>query len=148
MDDRELRAFVDIVQHYFAQTTQRAVEVGSPYLGDPGTLPVLDYTGVIGVSGARRGCVYFTAPAELLRALLLRIGESDLSESNLADLAGEVANTLSGNARRTFGHDFGISVPIVIRGAAQSIKVPREIKAYVIPLRWQREDAALVVSLT
>jgi chemotaxis protein CheX len=147
MNEEQLRAFVQIVQHFFAQLAGRPAEVGTPFLGDPGSLPRFDFTGVIGISGSRHGCVYFTAPRELLRALLLHVGETQISDANLADLAGEIANTLAGNARRDFGQEFVISVPEVLQGAAQAIPVPKDVKAYVIPLRWHKHDAALVISV-
>lgn len=83
----------------------------------------------------------------MLRALLLQIGETDVSEHNLADMAGEVANTLAGNARVHFGSEFMISVPVIVQGGATAIQVPRNVKAYIIPLRWHKHEAALVVSL-
>lgn len=136
MDEEELRAFIEIVNQYFERQTGRLPELGNPYLGDPAALPMYDFTGVIGISGARPGCVYFTAHRDLLRELLLHVGESTLSDENLSDLVGEVANTISGNARRVFGPEFMISVPVVVAGAAQAIQVPRNVKAYILPLRW------------
>ena len=103
MDEEELRAFIEIVNQYFERQTGRLPELGNPYLGDPAALPMYDFTGVIGISGARPGCVYFTAHRDLLRELLLHVGESTLSDENLSDLVGEVANTISGNARRVLG---------------------------------------------
>ncbi|GAA5166876.1 chemotaxis protein CheX [Viridibacterium curvum] len=147
MDEQELRIFVDLVRYYFERQTGRLPELGSPHLGDASALPIHDYTGVIGISGERQGCVYVTASRELLRALLLQVGETDVSEANLCDLAGEIANTISGNARLHFGPDFMISVPVIVQGTATAIQVPRNVKAYVIPLRWHKHDAALVVSL-
>jgi chemotaxis protein CheX len=40
-----------------------------------------------------------------------------------------------------------ISVPIIVQGSANAIQVPRNVKAYIIPLRWHKHEAALVVSL-
>ena len=147
MDEEELRAFIEIVNQYFERQTGRLPELGNPYLGDPAALPMYDFTGVIGISGARPGCVYFTAHRDLLRELLLHVGESTLSDENLSDLVGEVANTISGNARRVFGPEFMISVLVVVAGAAQAIQVPRNVKAYILPLRWHKREAALVASL-
>lgn len=147
MDEEELRAFIEIVNQYFERQTGRLPELGNPYRGDPAALPMYDFTGVIGISGARPGCVYFTAHRDLLRELLLHVGESTLSDENLSDLVGEVANTISGNARRVFGPEFMISVPVVVAGAAQAIQVPRNVKAYILPLRWHKREAALVASL-
>lgn len=147
MDERELHIFLDIVGQYFESQAGRHPELGSPYLGEADALPIYDFTGVIGISGARQGCVYFTAKRDLLRQLLLHVGEADVSEKNLCDLVGEVANTISGNARRHFGPDFMISVPVVVEGSAKAIQVPGSVKAYILPLRWHKLDAALVVSL-
>lgn len=147
MDEQELRVFIDIVSQYFENQTSRLPELGSPYLGDPGSLPIYDYTGVIGISGERQGCVYFTARSDLLRQLLLHVGEMDVSESNLRDLVGEVANTISGNARSYFGPNFMISVPVVVAGHATAIQMPRTVKAYILPMRWHKLEAVLVVSL-
>ena len=147
MTEAELRIFVAIVKHYFEQQTGISAEIYTPFLADPTALPVFDYTGVIGISGNRQGCVYFTAPTELLRQILSRSGESDLSPRNLADLAGEIGNTISGNARRQFGNEFLISVPLVVKGRDQAISLPKGVKAYIIPFCWQNFDASLVVSV-
>jgi hypothetical protein len=61
----------------------------------------------ITLSASFRGCVYFSAPRLLVRGLLIQLQEPDTCEDNLPDTVGEVANTISGNARRHFGtsHD-------------------------------------------
>lgn len=125
----------------------RLPEIGSPYLGEANALPIYDFTGVIGISGERQGCVYFTAHRDLLRQLLLHVGEADVSDNNLCDLVGEIANTISGNARRHFGPNFMISVPVVVAGSARSIQVPKDVKAYILPLRWHKLEAAMIASL-
>ena len=147
MDEEQLRSFVEIVQHYFENQGGKAAEVGSPYLADPEALPMLDFTGVIGISGARQGCIYLTASQDLLKTLLLHVGETDTSEANVADLVGEMANTIAGNARTHFGPEFMISVPLAVQGRAQGFQMPRGVKAYVIPMYWHKLSASLVVSL-
>ena len=67
MEEQELRVFIDIVSQYFERQTGRLPEIGSPYLGEANALPIYDFTGVIGISGERQGCVYFTAHRDLLR---------------------------------------------------------------------------------
>lgn len=147
MKESELRIFVEIIQHYFTQQTGKKADMGTPFLSDGSTLPVFDYTGVIGISGERKGCVYFTSPADLLRDLLLQAGETDVGPANLADLAGEIGNTISGNARKSFGANFLISVPLVVKGRDQTISMPKNVRSYVIPFRWHNLDASLVVSV-
>ena len=147
MEEQELRVFIDIVSQYFERQTGRLPEIGSPYLGEANALPIYDFTGVIGISGERQGCVYFTAHRDLLRQLLLHVGEADVSDNNLCDLVGEIANTISGNARRHFGPNFMISVPVVVAGNARVIQVPKDIKAYILPLKWHKLEAAMIASL-
>ena len=91
--------------------------------------------------------MYVTANRELLRQLLLHVGETDVSDHNISDLVGEIANTISGNARRHFGPNFMISVPVVVAGNARAIQVPKDIKAYILPLKWHKLEAAMIASL-
>ena len=79
--------------------------------------------------------------------MLESIKEPDLSEDNMTDLVGEVANTIAGNARSEFGEQFQISVPIVIRGIPDEILLPRKDRSFVIPLEWRKHQAAIVISL-
>ena len=147
MDEQELRVFIDIVSQYFERQTGRLPEIGSPYLGEANALPVYDFTGVIGIWGERQGCVYFTAHRDLLRQLLQHVGEADVSDNNLCDLVGEIANTISGNARRHFGPNFMISVPVVVARSGRSMQVPKDGKAYILPQRWHKLEAAMIASL-
>jgi len=111
--------------------------------GKPGAY---EYTGVIGITGARKGIVYFTAPRGMLTVLLMRMQETDTSDENIKDLVGEVANTISGNARRDFGKNFVISVPIVIAHDLEKVTTPYQ-RSFVIPINWRTHSAKLVVCL-
>ena len=106
-----------------------------------------EFTGIIGIYGKKKGCVYFTAPMSLLKHLLLSIGETNTSRDALSDLVGEVANTISGNARSYFGTEFMISVPVVVNGKTERIKLPSSLRSYVIPVNWRNYEAAIVISL-
>ena len=79
----------------------------------------------------------------MLTVLLMRMQETDCSEETILDLVGEVANTISGNARRDFGKNFVISIPTVIARepdkVAHRIRVPtssRSIGARTRPSWW------------
>lgn len=147
MSEQNLQVFIDSVVRYFDHTSDNDLRVGTPYLL-PNTDPMsMDYTGIIGISGNRKGCVYFTAPQAMLRHLILSLGESDTSERNLVDVVGEVANTISGNARRELGKEFMISVPVVISGPPTNIHLPEYLRSYVIPITWRAYSAAIVICL-
>lgn len=147
MFEDTLKVFIEGVIHYFQHTSDKSVKVGSPYLVDNSQPTAFDYTGIIGVSGPQKGTVYFTAPTILMKHLLLSIGEKDTSPENILDLVGEVANTISGNARTEFGQEFMISVPIMIEGAPGKIHLPEHLRSYVIPIYWKAYSAAVVVCL-
>ena len=147
MSEATLQVFIDGVVRYFKHTNDKEVKVGTPYLVKNNNPAAYDVTGIIGISGPYRGCVYFTAPRILLKHLLLSIGEPDTSSAHLFDLVGEVANTISGNARSIFGQDFMISVPVMIEGAPNHIHLPEQLRSYVIPVYWKSYHAAVVICL-
>ena len=147
MNAAEITTFIDGAKRYFSTVSDVGVEVGTPYLIEPEETPAYDYTSIIGISGVRKGCVYFSAPRVLLRHLLISLGESSGDQALLGDVVGEVANTISGNARSTFGADFMISVPVVVNGRPESIRLPRRLQPYVIPISWNQYKASLVVAI-
>ena len=147
MKEQKLQIFVDIVKHYFNQFTTEELVIDTPYLLENKQPRVHDYSGVIGISGAQKGVVYFTATKALLDCILDSMGETDKSEDNYIDLAGEVANTISGNARKEFGAEFHISVPFVFKGAPQSIILPKEERSFIIPISWQSQAGEIVICL-
>src|SRR5271157_4626934 len=131
LKESEVRTFVDGATRYFEVSAQHSATVGSPYLVTDGKPGAYEYTGVIGITGARKGIVYFTAPRGMLTVLLMRMQETDTSDENIKDLVGEVANTISGNARRDFGRTFVISVPTVVANDVEKVTAPYS-KSYVI----------------
>lgn len=146
MQAQELETFVDATIHYF-ETAVDPASVGSPYLIEDGAPPVQEFIGAIKISGKRQGLVYFTAARLMLSAMLIRMGETEISAENLADLVGEVANTISGNVRRAFGGDFVISTPRVIVGRSAELVLPSQIRPVVVPINWRTHSAQLVVCI-
>ena len=72
--------------------------------------------------------------------------ETDLSESNLLDAVGEIANTLAGNARQTLGNGLEISVPMTMRGRSGRPARVRQ-HPYVITFRWNTHPGLVCVDL-
>lgn len=149
MKEEKIQVFIDGVNRYFNEVNRLNIDIGTPYLVENEKPKAHDYTGIIGISGGRyKGCVYFTAPQVLLKHILLSMHEEDNSDDNMRDLVGEIANTISGNARSEFGENFMISVPVVIAGAPDDIYLPKDSRSYVIPLKYKNYHAAIVVCLT
>lgn len=146
MTDEEIKVFIDGTSQYFERVSGQAATIEAPFLKGEEPI-VLEYTGVIGISGRHRGAVYFTAGSDLLETLLETFGEEEAGETLKADLVGEVANTIAGNARRYFGNEFMISVPTVLRGKPEDISFPRQLKSFVIPIFWRGFRSYLIVCL-
>src|SRR5580704_6558471 len=145
--ESEINVFVNGVLHYFNTSVQQVAECGTPHLAIGRVPDVSDYTGMIKISGKRNGMVFFTAPKGMLSVMLMRMQETDMSHANLCDLVGEIANTLSGNARRDFGHQFNISVPTVSVGRKNTLELPEGARPIVIPIAWRNYSSSLVVYL-
>src|SRR5580658_2913767 len=145
--EAEVTVFLDSVLNYFSTTVQQAAVCGTPFLAIDKVPELSDLTGTITISGKYSGVVAFTAPKSMLCVMLMRMQETDMCQENLCDLVGEIANTLSGNARRDFGHTFNISVPSVLHGRDAAMDYPPNARPIVIPIEWRTYHARLVVCL-
>lgn len=145
MKEHQFQVFIDSAVRYFDHMPNVDVKIGAPYLVENSDPLAFDVTGLIAISGPVRGAVYFSAPRILLKHLLMTLGEGDLSNDNLIDMAGELANTISGNARAEFGKEFMISVPVMIEGVPNMIHLPPHLRSYVIPVYWKAYSAAIVI---
>jgi chemotaxis protein CheX len=148
MNDQDIQVFITGVRRYFESLKKDLkVVIEPPFIKDD-EKPFLEYTGIIGISGKTHGAVCFTANGVMLENILRFLNEAPINRELICDLVGEIANTLSGNAREEFGRDFLISVPIVSAGAEVRFQFPPEGRNYVIPIIWQTEKAYLLVCLT
>lgn len=147
MEAKDLDVFVQGVLEYFRSVLQVEPDIGTPYLQNTQSGNViLDYTGIIGISGSYRGAIYITCEKEILVDLVHHfLGVENPDEQAIRDMAGEVANTIAGNVSKAFGNSFQISVPIIMNGTPNYLALPLEIPAYVIPLKIKDKNAALVV---
>ncbi len=147
MNELELKAFIKIVTEYFENITGVSAKMGLPFIKDENT-SVFDFTGIIGISGARKGAIYFTAPKELLQEFGKYILEGEeLDDDELHDLVGEMTNTISGNMREFFGTTFLISVPIILKGKIENIQMKLHPPVFIIPIEWQYNHCHLAIGL-
>jgi len=147
MNDKDIQVFITGVRRYFDSIKRDvSVVIEPPFIKDDDK-PFLEYTGIIGISGKAHGAVCFTANGVMLENILRFLNETPINRDVICDLVGEIANTLSGNAREEFGRDFLISVPIVSTGQNVGFQFPPDSRNYVIPIFWQAEKAFLLVCL-
>lgn len=147
MKAEKLQVFIDSVTHFFKQIKGTEPQVDTPYINSNAMPIAFDYSGIITITGPLEGCVYVSAETPMLRNILQVMGETDHSITLLKDLIGEIANTVSGNARRDFGAEFIISPPIVVEGKPSTTYLPKEKRAYIIPLTWDNYKAVIGISL-
>jgi chemotaxis protein CheX len=144
MKEDELTVFIQGVMAYFTQFEKDAAVVGIPY-PQQDNFTFLDYSGVIGISGARKGCIYVTATRAMLNELIKTLGLGVADETLRRDAIGEIANTISANAEKFFGENFRISVPMVITGEDHNIHLPLRMPVFTIPFEWKSHKSYLVV---
>ncbi len=147
MQAEDLAVFVDGISNYFTSTTGTDATVGTPFLSKEVNPYISDFTGIIGISGNKKGSIFFSAPSRMVSHVLQGMGLISTKESKLMDLVGEICNTVSGNARREFGEDFNITVPLTIQGKPQDMSVSEVASIYIIPIEWEQQRANLIVNL-
>lgn len=148
-EKQQLDVYIEGIQRYFdhMDVVSKDLTVDAPYLSKSEDQLAFNYTGIIAVSGSKRGHVFFTASMGMLRDILHKHQETDFSESAMRDIAGEVTNTIAGNARAKFGSDFHISVPQIVNTRDKIADISKLSRSFVIPMRWNNNRAQLVVSM-
>lgn len=148
LNPEDIQVFSEAISTFFERMTNKPAKVRTAYmLNPPEAIIWNDFNGVIQVSGGFRGSVCFSAPRGLLLEVLSAMGETEGSADNFLDVAGEIANILSGRARRHFGEALDIAPPVSCeRGGAEITKIA-EGPAFAIPHTWGPYEASLVVHL-
>jgi chemotaxis protein CheX len=147
MNDQDIRIFITMARRYFeALEPDPSLVIEPPFLREE-LGPLLEYTGIISVSGRSKGAVCFTANGAMLEQILELLHDERRGDAAKRDLVGEIANTLSGNAREEFGSEFLISVPSVMVGPRRSADFHSGERNYAIPLNWRSETAYLLIGL-
>ncbi|MDR1662557.1 MAG: chemotaxis protein CheX [Azoarcus sp.] len=148
INDNDIRSFVDAVNTFFFQTTEEKVEIRAAYLVEGEIQPsTFDLTSYITLSGDFSGRVYFSAPRIMVAHLLLAMQEPDRSDERLLDAVGEIANTISGNARKHFGESMRISVPVTQTTEHDWLNTVVSPQSYVIIVKWKQYRASVVVDI-
>lgn len=145
----DIEVFSEAISHFFNTCTGEAAHVRSAYLIERAPAVLWnDFNGLIEISGDYRGSVCFSAPRALLSHVLLKMGESVFTDDRHADIVGEIANTLSGRARRHFGEGLSISPPRLLGDDPRLFAAIPDSRPYAIPLLWHGYEANLVIQLT
>jgi len=143
----KLGVFLSSINAFFTQIDDAQVAISTPYLNNNRSAIGYDYSGVIEISGPLKGCVYVSAPSIMLREVIKVMGEPDSSITMMKDLLGEMANTISGNARTEFGSEFIISPPKIVEGAPSVSYLPKDRHSYITPFTWRGYEAMIGICI-
>lgn len=134
--ESELRLFVDSVRNYFKKTTSKEPTITASYLGTDG-ITTYEFNGIVSFSGSYSGQIIVSMPRQLLVSLLVILNETDVSDGNLLDIVGEIANTLAGNARKSLSNGAGLSISVPMRlKSSENARARVRKHPYVIDLSW------------
>jgi len=148
INEKDIHTFIDAVSNFFFHVTDEKVEIKTAYLlEDDVPSATFDLTSYITLSGDFTGRIYFSAPRSMLSHLLMIMGEQVRDNDRLLDTAGEIANTISGNARKHFGETMEISVPTAQETEPDWLKTVVSQHAYVILVKWKHYRASVVVDI-
>ena len=140
--------FINSVENYFKHLTDINSELNVPYIKDTEGLVLKDITGMIGISGSRKGFVYISADKDMFIDLInIFVGIDEPEIDDILDMAGEISNVVAGNVRANLGANFMISVPTVFEGVPEELKFSKNVSIYVIPIKWNGHEAFVVIGL-
>jgi len=144
----DIEVFSEAISAFFRNMTSEPALVRTAYLLEE-KAPIVwcDFNGVIKVAGGFRGSITFSAPRGMLAQVLAAMGEPEQSTDKCLDVVGEIANMLSGRARRHFGENLDIAPPTACLRGAPCLPPDASGTPYAIPLLWRSYEATLVVHL-
>lgn len=147
MKEEEIQVFIKGTISYFDEVTGIKAELDIPYTkGNEQVL--LDYSGHIGITGSRKGGLYITCSHAMLEEITRKILLTDaVDDQSVFDMIGEIANTIAGNARTSFGAEFNISVPTIFKGKPENFRIILRTPVVVLPINWKGHQAYLVVGI-
>lgn len=154
INEEQIEVFVNAITNYYKKMGGEfsEINVSTPFLANKDKIKKEidgDYTGIIKIKGKFSGVVCFNASKEILDKMLkIMYNETNSNNHMLKDLVGEVANIISGNARKNvyFGDKFQISTPKVVTGIPDE-DLFSDSNSYVIPLEWNNSKASLLISI-
>ena len=140
----------DIVKstsNYFREITNEEIYTGLPFLNDEDPI-VLEFAAIINISGEQSGSIYITTTETMIHEIYdLILGGCPPSPEEIKDLVGEIANTISGNLRQTYGNEFQISVPMIVDRKSKVTKLITKQPSFIVPFTWRIYKGFVVVCL-
>ncbi|WP_258104644.1 chemotaxis protein CheX [Marinoscillum sp. MHG1-6] len=146
--EKTVNVFINSLSNYFLKLTKKPIKTYAPFVKEPEDLIMKECTGMIGISGNKKGLIYISGDMGMFEDLIKQyVGLNSPTANDMLDMAGEVSNVVAGNVRETYGHEFMISIPVVFKGTPDRLKFPDDVPIYVIPMSWNGHEAFMVVGI-
>lgn len=116
----------------------------------PGTQPIHEVSGIIGLSGKAAGTAVLSVSREVaLSATETMCGcRPDDIDADVADVIGELANMIVGSAKAQLErYSMSISLPSVVVGRDQRLSFPPNVQPIAIPYACKWGDITVEVGL-
>jgi len=148
MIEHNLQALSKSTHSYFEFLFDGNFEIDQPRLEEVEQKQSSEYLATIMFSGEISGKYCFSASEETLRTLLKQYGIEDTgNEQLLADISGEVANSILGNAKDYFEGEYEISTPFITKNKCLESVFEKDEIVYVIPIKLNGSKASFSITL-
>ena len=118
-----------------------------PRLGGPEPGAEL-LTASVSVAGAWIGHIVVEtsgAAARGIAAAMLALQDEELTEADVTDAMGEIANVVGGNVKSAVPDPSTLSLPLVVRGGAGALAWPDAAESVRAELAWRGEPVTVTV---
>jgi len=135
MDVKYVNPFMSAIKNVFKTMLQMDVQFGKPHIKTDETHSH-DASGIIGLSGDVVGAVIVSFPKVAATRIASAFAgtELEVTHDDFADAIGELANMISGNAKKDFDDvRVFISTPSVVIGTGHQVRNTRVTPRLVIP---------------
>jgi chemotaxis protein CheX len=149
MDVRFINPFIGAIGNVFQTMLGLEVEYGKPQFGHTENVGH-DVSGIIGLSGDVEGSVVVSFPMASALKIAGTFGGMEMTEpdEDFADAIGELANMISGNAKKDFeGLNVMISVPSVVVGCGHTVKSNRVLPTVNIPCQCEAGEFVVEIGM-
>jgi len=148
MIDNKLQALSKSAHSYFDFLFDGDFEIDQPRVDKNQKQQSSEYLATIVFSGEINGKYCFSASEETLRTLLKQYGIEDTdNEQLLADISGEVANSILGNAKDYFEFEYEISTPSISKNKRLESVFEKDEVVYVIPIKLNGSKASVSITM-
>ena len=143
-----INAFLDSVQNVFSTMLNLKVEAEGLFVKAK-PYPAYDISGVVGFTGELAGSMTLSFSEDVAVKVVeaMTYEKMDVDSDDFVDAVGELANMVAGNAKKDFGLDASIGIPIVTVGAKHSFARLSDVPCIIVPCSCDAGDFTIEINI-